>query len=621
MCTVEKLLIKGVRSFSPDNQNVIEFYRPLTLIVGSNGAGKTTIIECLKQACTGELPPNTKSGQSFIHDPKVAGETEVKAQIKLRFRTALGAPVVVCRSFQLSQKKAALQFKTLDSVLQTYNKDTGSKQAITYRCADMDRMVPSLMGVSKAILENVIFVHQEDSNWPLAEGKVLKSKFDDIFAATKYTKALDAFRKLKAEKAAELKDAKLKLETLKTQKDQAHKLRDTVARGRAAVQEGEAQILDLQNRIEAIVADMAGLDSQLEKLQGINEQQAKLDAAIGVVQKQHAEQLSRLTEEFEETTDQLEAYLENYDAEMRAKQAEAADLTRQAGSKRLEAEALKEQYSKACKRHGRLAAEAEAHASNVRARDELVRDTAARYGIPLHAGGPSSAGAGGQAAPLPPSAVEAFSAELASRAAELQRQLSEAKAANRRQDEALTSAVDRANAALSRAAETKRMKQEQQLQLQRDAEAVAAEISQCQVNEGSIGDAAGQAEAAGQLLETKQRELEQARYDETLSAMRQELESLGRRMAELRTERDRASAASDAATTLRLKRQELASKRAELATLLQAKRAPLLQLLGATQLPPPIKAAAEEALSKQRAALDTAKARLQQAEGRKRALQ
>jgi DNA repair protein RAD50 len=60
-----------------------------------------TIIECLKQACTGELPPNTRSGQSFVHDPKVAGETEVRAQIKLRFRTATGAPVVVCRSFQV----------------------------------------------------------------------------------------------------------------------------------------------------------------------------------------------------------------------------------------------------------------------------------------------------------------------------------------------------------------------------------------------------------------------------------------------------------------------------------------------------------------------------------------
>lgn len=35
------LAAAGIRSFSPDNQNVIEFYRPLTLIVGHNGAGKT----------------------------------------------------------------------------------------------------------------------------------------------------------------------------------------------------------------------------------------------------------------------------------------------------------------------------------------------------------------------------------------------------------------------------------------------------------------------------------------------------------------------------------------------------------------------------------------------------
>lgn len=44
MCSIDKLLIKGVRSFSPNNQHVIEFYRPLTLIVGQNGAGKTVRI-------------------------------------------------------------------------------------------------------------------------------------------------------------------------------------------------------------------------------------------------------------------------------------------------------------------------------------------------------------------------------------------------------------------------------------------------------------------------------------------------------------------------------------------------------------------------------------------------
>ena len=77
----------------------------------------------------------------------------------------------------------------------------------------------------QAILENVIFVHQDDSNWsaadqraclcpreltaplhrPLAEGVVLKKKFDDIFAATKYTKALDAIGKLKKEQAGGIK--------------------------------------------------------------------------------------------------------------------------------------------------------------------------------------------------------------------------------------------------------------------------------------------------------------------------------------------------------------------------------------------------------------------------------
>jgi hypothetical protein len=41
----------------------------------------------------------------------------------------------------------------------------------------------------QAVLENVIFVHQDESNWPLGDGQTLKRKFDDIFSATKYTKA------------------------------------------------------------------------------------------------------------------------------------------------------------------------------------------------------------------------------------------------------------------------------------------------------------------------------------------------------------------------------------------------------------------------------------------------
>lgn len=47
------------------------------------------------------------------------------------------------------QKKATLQFKSLDCLLQTYNRETNAKEAMTYRCADINVMVPSIMNVSK----------------------------------------------------------------------------------------------------------------------------------------------------------------------------------------------------------------------------------------------------------------------------------------------------------------------------------------------------------------------------------------------------------------------------------------------------------------------------------------
>lgn len=56
---------------------------------------------------------------------------------------------------------------------------------ISTKCAEIDAEIPQLLGVSKAVLENVIFCHQEDSYWPLAEPAALKKKFDDIFEATR----------------------------------------------------------------------------------------------------------------------------------------------------------------------------------------------------------------------------------------------------------------------------------------------------------------------------------------------------------------------------------------------------------------------------------------------------
>ena len=77
--------------------------------------------------------------------------------------------MVVVRSMQLTQKKTTATFKQLDGVIRATKPD-GSKTSYTNKCGELDKSVPMMIGVSRAVLESVVFCHQEDSSWPLQEG-------------------------------------------------------------------------------------------------------------------------------------------------------------------------------------------------------------------------------------------------------------------------------------------------------------------------------------------------------------------------------------------------------------------------------------------------------------------
>ena len=62
---------------------------------------------------------------------QVAGETETKGQIKLRFKTTAGRDVVCIRSFQLTQKASKLEYKAVESVLQTIDPRSGEVRSCT----------------------------------------------------------------------------------------------------------------------------------------------------------------------------------------------------------------------------------------------------------------------------------------------------------------------------------------------------------------------------------------------------------------------------------------------------------------------------------------------------------
>src|SRR5258708_21262812 len=123
MSTLDKLAIRGIRSFDDKSISIIVFRSPVTVIVGHNGSGKTTIIECLKYATTGDQPPNTRGG-AFVHDPKMANEKEVKAQVKLRFYAANKTRMLAVRNLSVTVKKTSgLTMKTLESILALADSD------------------------------------------------------------------------------------------------------------------------------------------------------------------------------------------------------------------------------------------------------------------------------------------------------------------------------------------------------------------------------------------------------------------------------------------------------------------------------------------------------------------
>ncbi|KAG2332824.1 hypothetical protein Bca52824_004004 [Brassica carinata] len=373
MSTVDKMLIKGIRSFDPENKNVITFFRPLTLIVGSNGAGKTTIIECLKVSCTGELPPNARSGHSFIHDPKVAGETETKAQIKLRFKTAAGKDVVCIRSFQLTQKASKMEYKAIESVLQTINPHTGEKVCLSYRCADMDREIPALMGVSKAILENVIFVHQDESNWPLQDPSTLKKKFDDIFSATRYTKALEVIKKLHKEQAQEIKTYKLKLENLQTLKDAAYKLRESIAQDQERTESSKAQMSELENSIQKVDAEVHNKEMMLKDLRKLQDQVSRKTAERSTLFKEQQRQYAALPEENEDTIEELKEWKSKFEERIAVLETKIRKMEREMDDTQTTISSLHNAKTNYMLEISKLQTEAEAHMLLKNERDTSIQ--------------------------------------------------------------------------------------------------------------------------------------------------------------------------------------------------------------------------------------------------------
>ncbi|GIX63602.1 DNA repair protein RAD50 [Babesia caballi] len=288
MTTLHSLEIQGIRCFSPNSTQTIRFEKPLTLIVGQNGAGKTTIVECLKMGASGILPPNSDRGKSFIHDCKLSEEREVRAHITLNVETYAQELVSATRKYTMTRDKNIpnkAAFKAGETVLRVKRPD-GQESSVSMKTSDLDASMPSLMGLSRALIDSVIFCHQDENNWALDDLAKVKARFDDLLETSRYTKAIAALNKARKEQEDAAHINASKLEIVKTKLIQMAELRNQIKANMEDVSK-------VQNTIATLESELHGLQETVTVLRAEQETVSSVFVAI----RNATDNVGRLSEE------------------------------------------------------------------------------------------------------------------------------------------------------------------------------------------------------------------------------------------------------------------------------------------------------------------------------------
>ncbi|XP_071426236.1 DNA repair protein RAD50 isoform X2 [Pithys albifrons albifrons] len=377
MSKIEKMSILGVRSFGLEDKDkqIITFFSPLTILVGPNGAGKTTIIECLKYICTGDFPPGTK-GKTFVHDPKVANETDVRAQIRLQFRDVNGEVLAVQRSMVCTQKGKTPEFKTLESVI-TRTKH-GEKVSVSSKCAEIDREMISALGVSKSVLSNVIFCHQEESNWPLSEGKALKQKFDEIFSATRYIKALEALRQVRLKQSLKVKECQTELKYLKQNKEKAQEIQGHLSNREAQLAASKENVKTIESQLEPLKSSLAAVEQNLTKVMRLDNDVKALESRKQQMEKDNEDLQQKMEKVFQGTDEQLRDRYQNHQRIVKEKEKRLLDYKRELDKATKECQRFNSEKSELLVERGRLQLQADRHQEHIMTRDSLIQALAAQ---------------------------------------------------------------------------------------------------------------------------------------------------------------------------------------------------------------------------------------------------
>lgn len=300
------------------------------------------------------------------------------AQVKLQFRSINDRQHVATRSLQLTVKKTTRSQKTLDCSLVVVN--NGERTTTSTRTAQLDEMIPERLGVSPAILDAVIFCHQDESLWPLSEPAALKKRFDEIFEALKYTKAIDNLKVLR----------KKQVEALgKLQNDEAHNKenKDRGERAEKRMKGLQTEIETSRETCEAISAEMdetqehirtirETANTHLEIVQNLKNKREQLDYREDAVS-----ELKTTIDELHDDDAALQDALAHYEDRMRYLEEEAEQFRAQYNDLQNDLSQSRKELSAKHSEQGKHQSDKEKHERQLKTRLEMIQEAAQNFGF------------------------------------------------------------------------------------------------------------------------------------------------------------------------------------------------------------------------------------------------
>ena len=459
------------------------------------------------------------------------------------------------------------------------------------------------MGVSKAILENVVFVHQEDSNWPLGEGAVLKKKFDDIFSATKYTKALEHIRKLRVEQVGEIKDAKAKCEMLRVRKDHAVKLTATRDDNEQKARALEAQIASVDENIEKAMKSVEDMTGALAGARRLAEEKLSVDSKLSAVKAENERKVKRIDNVYTESLEELERLREQFTAKFATMKEELAQLHSEVKDLHMQTDALKDKKDSEFHKIGKLQAEAEQHAKRLANRvehakqvakenreigqaicnailnmsddgegdeydgddddDEMVDATqneSARNNTQRSSGSERE------------STMKLFRKALGERLQVLQDAAKNAREKRQNAHAEATSAIVNVDMSIKRNEEKICDKQTLREELRANIDSITKDLTQS-ATVVSIDEYKKNEQEAKEIFDKRSKEVEQAGDGKAeMAEIENDIESIDKKLQDLRSEQEEAARAGETQVKIRLKRDEIAAKKEALSSILNSRK-------------------------------------------------